>query len=138
MGVEPRGAPTDLPDFGEVGIGIGCGGDEGGAFLEGICGEVGGEGFEGEGLVGGGDVEVEIAPGAPPEGLKGAVRAAVGEKAVGEAEGDAAFLHTVFAGVIKRIAVALMKFVVVKRLRVSEYDVRAFAAGDDEARIRGG
>ena len=83
VGVEAGGAPTDLPDLVEVGVG----GVEGGALLEGIGGEVGGEGFEGERLVGGFDVEVEIAPGAPPERLEGAMLAAVGQEAVGQAEG---------------------------------------------------
>jgi hypothetical protein len=76
MGVVAGGAPTDLPDFGEVGVG----GVEGGALFKGIGGELGGEGFEGERVVAGSDVEVEIAPGAPPERLEGAVRAAVGEE----------------------------------------------------------
>ena len=88
MGVEAGGAPADLPDLVEVGIG----GFEFGAFFEGIGGEVGFEGFEGERFGAGGDVEIEIAPGAPPERLEDAVRAAVGEEAVGEAEGLARML----------------------------------------------
>ena len=66
MGVEAGGAPTDLPDLVEVGVA----GFEFGALLEGVGGEVGREGFEGEWVGAGGDVEIEIAPGAPPEGLK--------------------------------------------------------------------
>ena len=83
VGIEARGAPTDLPDLVEVGV-AGC---ELGALFEGIGGEVGRQGFERERLVGGLDVEIEIAPGAPPERLEDAVLAAIGEEAVVEAEG---------------------------------------------------
>ena len=44
----------------------------------GVCGEV----VEGEGLVGGLDVELEESVGAEPEGLEAAVGSAVGEEAV--------------------------------------------------------
>ena len=74
MGVEPRGAPTDLPDFFEVRV-VGV---ERRALLKRVCGEGGCERFECERLAGGLDVDVEIAPGAPPERLKAAMRAAIG------------------------------------------------------------
>ncbi len=44
MGVVAGGAPADVPDLGEVGVA----GIEFGALLEGVGGEVGLEGFEGE------------------------------------------------------------------------------------------
>ena len=62
MGVEACGAPTDLPDFGEFRIG----GLEGGAFLERVSGEVGSQGLQLERLGRGLNVEVQIAPCAPP------------------------------------------------------------------------
>ncbi len=83
MGIEAGGAPTDLPDFGEIGVGR----LEGGQLFEGIRGEVGGEGFQLQGFVGGLDIEVKIAPGAPPERLEGAMLAAVGKEAVDQADG---------------------------------------------------
>ena len=104
-------------------------GIEGGALLKGIGGELGGEGFERQRLVAGCDVEVEIAPGAPPERLEGAMRAAVGKKAVADAEGRA---------VAYFVAIALVFVFVVERLRVGEPDLRALAAGDGEQRIGGG
>ncbi len=69
VGVEAGGAPTDLPDFVEVG----SAGLEFGALLEGIGGELRRERFQVKGSVAGGDVEVEVAPGAPPERLEGAM-----------------------------------------------------------------
>jgi hypothetical protein len=62
MGIEARGAPTDLPNFGQVGI-VGM---EGGEFLEWVGRELRRQRLKRERLVAGGDVEVEIAPGTPP------------------------------------------------------------------------
>ena len=141
MGVEPGGAPGDLPDFGEVGgegIGGWTGGGEGGALLKGIGGEVGGEGFEGERLVGGGDVDIEIAPGAPPERREGAMGAAVGKEAVGEAEGATGMLGAVGSGVGEGVAVGFVLLVVVERFGVGEDDFGAFSAGDGEGGVGGG
>ena len=131
--VEARGAPTDFPDFGEVGgeggVGVGTCGLEVGALLKWIGGEVGLERFEGEGLVAGGDVNCEIAPGAPPERLKGAVLAAVGQEFVAQARGGAA---------CDGIAVGFVVVLVVERLGIGELDARALAAGDGELRVGGG
>ena len=142
MGVETRGAPADLPDSVEIGGqgGIGCrtGCVEFGALLEGVGGEVGGEGINGEGLVGGLDVEVEITPGAPPKRLKDAVCAAVGEEAVGEAEGGAGMFDALCVGVFQGVAIGFLLFVVVKGFGVGDADLRAIAAGDGEAWIGGG
>ena len=79
MGIEAGGAPTDFPDLVEIRDRPDC---EGGALLKWVGGEVGGEGVEGERIGAGGDVEIEIAPGAPPERREGAMRAAVGQEAV--------------------------------------------------------
>ena len=125
MGVEAGGAPADLPDFVEFRVG----GVEGGELLKGIGGEVGGEGFQRERLVAGVDVEVEIAPGAPPERLEGAMLAAVGEEAVGQAKGLA---------VADLVTVAFVMVLVVEGFGVGENDLRALAAGDGELRIGGG
>jgi hypothetical protein len=125
MRVVAGGAPAYVPDFGEVGVG----GFEGGQLFEGIGGELGGEGFEGEGLIASGDVEVEIAPGAPPERLERAMLAAVGEEAVGQAEGFA---------VGDFVAVAFVLVFVVEGFGVGEDDFGAFAAGDGELGIGGG
>ncbi len=125
MGVVARSAPADFPYFGEVGVG----GLECGAFLKRVGGEVGFEGVEGERVVGSGDVEIEIAPGAPPERFKGAVGGAVGEKAVVEAEGGA---------IVDGVAVAFMALFVIESFGISENDMRAFAAGDGELGVSGG
>ena len=55
--------------------------------------------------------------------------AAVGEKAVGQAESNAAGDF---------VAVALVEIFVVERFRISEFDLRAFAAGDGELWVGGG
>ena len=125
MGVEPGGAPTDLPDLVELGVA----GLQFGALLKGIGGEVGGQRFERQRVGGGLDVEIEIAPGAPPERLENAVLAAVGEEAVVEAVGLA---------VTYVVAVAFVLVLVVERFGVGEADLRALSAGDGEARIGGG
>ena len=85
-----------------------------GPLLEWIGGEVGGEGFQLQGLGGGLDVEVEIAPGAPPERLERAMRAAVGKEAVGQAKGEA---------IAHFVAVAFVLVLVVEGLGVGELDV---------------
>ncbi len=75
------------------------------------------------------DVEVEIAPGAPPERLEGAIGATVGEKAVGEAKGFA---------VGDFVAITFVAVFVVEGFGVGEGDPGTFAAGDGELRIGGG
>jgi hypothetical protein len=80
-------------------------------------------------LGGGLDVEIEIAPGAPPERLKTAVLAAVGQKTVVDAQGGA---------VTHGVAVSLVLVFVVEGFGVGEADFCALAAGDGEQRIGGG
>ena len=79
MGIETGSAPTDLPNLVEVGVA----GFECGALFEGVGCELGGERVESQRIIAGGDIDAEIAPGAPPERLKDSVCAAVGEEAVG-------------------------------------------------------
>ena len=131
VGIEARGAPADFPDLVE----IGCAGLELGALLEGVGGEVGLQRFERERFGAGGDVEVEIAPGAPPEGHEDAVLAAVGEEAVGQAE-SLRGCFTPLSRCSRSIAIALVLVFVVEGFGVGEDDVRAFAAGDGRVRDR--
>jgi len=125
MGVVAGGAPTDIPDFGQVGVR----GIEGGEFLEWVGSELRGQGFEGDGGVGSGDVQVEIAPCAPPEWFECSMLAAVGEEAVGQAQSLA---------VGDLVAVALVLFLIIEGFGVGENDFGAFSAGDGELRVGGG
>ncbi len=106
--------------------------------LERVGSEVSFQGFQGERVGASGDVEVEIAPGAPPEGHEDAMRATVGEKAVGEAEGLAGMQDPFLAGVGKGIAVTFVFFVVVEGFGVGEDDAGTFAAGDGKFGVGGG
>ncbi len=109
MGVEAGGAPADLPDLVEVG----SAGLEFGALLKGIGGELGSERVQVKGIGAGGDVQVEVAPGSPPQRLEGAVVAAVGQEAVVEPEGHA---------VADLVAIAFVLVLVVEGFRVGEAD----------------
>ena len=66
------------------------------------------------------------------------MRTAVGKKAVGQAEGFARVFYAIGVGVVDCVAIAFVLLVVVKGFGISEDDVSALAAGDDEFGVGSG
>ena len=92
------------------------------------------QGFELEWFISGLDVEVKIAPGAPPQRLKDAVITAVGKEAVVEAKGLSSQLVTKGCG----IAITFVQLVIVEGFGVRELNLCAFSAGDGEYGVGSG
>ena len=99
-----------------------------GDLREGVGGVEGVEAGDGEAGVGGGDVELEVAPGTPPEGAVGA-GVAVGRDVVADAFDVA---------VCDFVAIAFFAFGVVEGLGVGEVDGGVFVAVDGERGEGGG
>jgi hypothetical protein len=121
-----RRAPPDLPDAAQGRVR----GVEAGLLLEGIGGEVDGESVECEGLGGRLDVDLHVAPRAPPERVEDACSAAVGKHLVLVADEALA---------LERVAVALAPRLLrlEQRFLVPDPHARAAAAGEDELGVRG-
>ena len=119
---EAGGAPSGLPQCTEVGdVTV-----DGGASVEGVSRKPRGQRVEPERRIFRGDVELQIAPGAPPKGLEAARVSAAGDEIVSDAVDVAAFDF---------VAIAFLSFRVVESLRVGELDFSILAGGDSQLGI---
>ena len=126
VGAETRGAPAGVEDF----LNLGGAGVKAGLALEWITGVDALEIVDGERLILRFDGEPEIAPGAPPERLEAAARAAIGNEDVVRAD---ELLACDF------VAVALIAEAwKPQRLRIAQVDPGVFPAANGQLRITGG
>ena len=126
VGARARRPPPHLPEAAERRVAR----VEAGALLERVGGEVHGEAVEGERLVFRLDVDLHVAPGAPPERV---------ERAPGTAVGEDLVLVPGEALALERVAVPLLPRLpgLEERLLVADDDPRPAAAGEEQLGIGG-